>query len=207
MKKIDRVGKKYGKLTVLKMLDNGDYECLCECGEKRIIKHSNMGRTKSCGCLKNKNHLRHGETGSRLYNIWQGMKRRCNDPGRKDEHIYFDRGIKVCKSWWKYENFRDWALRNGYDSTTEPFECTIDRIDNNKGYSPKNCRFVSQKENNRNRRINKLYDFCGEKLYMWEISEKTGTDMATVWRRIYRGWSIEDAALTPKMKVGERRKK
>ena len=76
-----------------------------------------------------------------IKNVWYGMKRRCSG---KDDNSYARRGIKVCEEWLgSFESFHKWALNNGWRHGLH-----IDRIDNDKGYSPDNCRFITQKENN-----------------------------------------------------------
>lgn len=97
-----------------------------------------------------KNHGGHQE---RLYGIWEGMKTRCYNPNCKAYSHYGGRGITVCEAWLNsYPIFRDWALLNGYDDSAPRWQCTIDRIDNDKGYSPDNCRWVDMKVQRSNQR-------------------------------------------------------
>ena len=98
---------------------------------------------------------KHGETGTRLYYIWSGMRKRVlnsNNPAYKN---YGSRGITICDEWLKkekgYINFRDWAIQNGYAENLE-----INRIWNAGNYEPSNCNFVPAKENSRNRRGQKI---------------------------------------------------
>lgn len=101
---------------------------------------------KSCGC--NQNPIKHGECFTRLYRTWHHMKGRCLNPKNKDYKDYGGRDITICTEWIEsYIIFRDWALSNGYVDNLE-----IDRIKNNEGYSPKNCRWVTHKENCNNKR-------------------------------------------------------
>ena len=78
----------------------------------------------------------------RLYNIWACMKQRCNNPNHTAAIWYHDKGIKVCEEWISYRNFEEWAMKNGYAD-----DLSIDRIDSNGNYEPKNCRWISIREN------------------------------------------------------------
>lgn len=120
---------------------------------KHAIEES--GTTKSCGCLEKEvkatMHLKHGMAKSRLWNIWTGMRDRCSRSNNKDYQRYGGRGIRVCPEWDSdFRNFYDWSMGNGYSD-----ELTIDRIDNDGNYEPSNCRWVTRKEQTRNRSITK----------------------------------------------------
>ena len=92
---------------------------------------------------------------SKLHYIWAAMKQRCYNPKSRNYQWYGARGIKVCKSWLRWQNFKPWALRNGYDPDAPYGECTLDRIDVDGDYQPSNCRWVSFKEQMNNRQSNK----------------------------------------------------
>ena len=114
-------------------------------------------KQKTCGCVNNKsgmqNHnYKHGESNTRLYHVWDNMKQRCFNPNFKQYKDYGGRGITICPEWTNdYTVFRDWSLSNGYVDNLE-----IDRIKTNGNYEPSNCRFITSKENQRNKRNNKL---------------------------------------------------
>lgn len=152
-KRMNLVGQKFNMLTVLEFYDvqNGMSRWLCQCDCGKILpvygRHLKSGNTMSCGCYHkahNKEYnYKHGESGTRLYNIWGHMKSRCNNPNKKTYRWYGGKGIKVCDQWKDFTNFREWALNNGYKENL-----TIDRIDSNKNYCPENCQWLTMKENN-----------------------------------------------------------
>ena len=174
----DISGERYGKLVV-----NSDYKmvhrengkgllwlCRCDCGNEAWVDGVSLrrGHVKSCGCLHQDqlkkidrtkiSHKKHGATDKhgqceRLYNVWKGMRNRCNNEKSSVYKYYGGRGIKVCPEWENdYAVFREWALKNGYDENAAKGQCTIDRIDNNGNYEPSNCRFVSMAVQNINKR-------------------------------------------------------
>ena len=111
---------------------------------------------------------RHGESKTRLYCAWQNMKARCYRKSTREYNNYGGRGITVCDEWiHSYENFKGWSIQNGYSD-----KLTLDRIDVNKGYSPDNCRWITNKEQQNNKRDNVIYTFNGETLTLAQWSEK-----------------------------------
>lgn len=156
------IGTVFGRLTVIERAENyksgaSRWLCECSCGNRVIVFGQGLrrGTSKSCGCLaleiRRKTPYKHGQTDSRLYSIWHGIKKRCNTPSSTAYKTYGGRGIKVCKEWESdFEEFYNWSIRNGYKDDLE-----LDRIDNYKGYNPDNCRWVTHKENCANRRNSK----------------------------------------------------
>lgn len=131
----------------------------------------------------------------RLYSIWKGVKQRCCQPSHKDYYEYGNKGICICDEWKDFENFYEWSIKNNYDDTL-----TIDRIDNSNGYSPTNCRWVSKKEQARNRTSNRKITYNGTTKIAIEWAEYLGMPKNTFLNRLYRGWSIEKSIKTPILK-------
>lgn len=155
-----QIGRKYGKLTVIKYDKsvNGNlcFICRCECGNEKSIQKSGLvsGSTKSCGCSLIERNTKHNLAYTRLYKVFRDMKTRCYNKNSKDYKNYGARGIAICDEWLQdFSAFYKWAYENGYDDKAPKLKCTIDRIDNNRGYCPQNCRWVDIATQNRNRRI------------------------------------------------------
>lgn len=187
----DLTGQRFGKLTVIKKSSQiGEpvkWECLCDCGNTTFVTTRNLkkGNTKSCGCLK----LKHGLTQTRIYRIWKDMKQRCYNPNNKFYNNYGGRGIKICNEWYNDVNvFYNWAVNNGYNDSLE-----IDRINNNCGYSPENCRWITHQEQQYNKRSNRLVEYNGELKPLMTWVKELGLDYHKVNLRLLNGWSVEDA--------------
>lgn len=147
----DYTGLKFGRLTVKKRIAGAHtrYQCICECGKTVVVSGNNLvcGATRSCGCLRSEmvteSNTIHGGCGTRLYIIWRNMQDRCYNPKNKEYHRYGGRGINICPEWQtSFAVFREWALENGYQENL-----TIDRINNDLGYFPSNCQWLTLREN------------------------------------------------------------
>jgi hypothetical protein len=114
------------------------------------------------------------------------MKGRCFNPHNPAFADYGGRGITVCEEWLVFDNFRNWAVSNGYQENAEKWHCTLDRIDVNKGYSPDNCRWVNMKTQGRNKRNNVTVDYDGRKCTLSELAEITGVKYQTLYARLTR---------------------
>ena len=161
-KPLNLKGMKFGRLTVLKRLHQDKryfyyWSCICTCGRKKEIRGSHLthGKIKSCGCLQREVvsdvNKTHGMSRNSFYHCWDNMMSRCTNPKSNRWKYYGGRGISVCKRWYKFENF----YKDMFSSYKEGLQ--LDRIDNNKGYSPKNCKFSTREENGRNKRNNVSY--------------------------------------------------
>jgi len=196
-KLVDQTGKKYHRLTAIKYFRNGEHAgrwlWKCDCGNTIIPQTGAVtwGRTKSCGCLNDErrksglNRMEHGDAKRNdrkvLYNKWASMLSRCRNPHNKAYKYYGGRGITVCEAWKKYENFMIWAYNTGYRD-----DLSIDRIDNDEGYNAKNCRFVKRKEQNRNKKNNRMLTYNGETKCVGAWAEELGVTYALLYGLVYR---------------------
>lgn len=159
----DLTGQRFGRLVVVDRAGSNSkreakWRCQCDCGRYSFVSSYNLrsGNTNSCGCLSaEKSALRittHSMSRYRLHGVWCGMKQRCLNPNHERYRQYGGRGITICDEWLhSFQAFYDWAMANGYDENAPRGQCTIDRIDNDKGYSPDNCRWVDMKVQRHNR--------------------------------------------------------
>ena len=202
---LNLVGQKINRLTVVRRIENPKdkqtmFECLCDCGNTVAVRGNALatGHTKSCGCLRTeqmiKHNHKHGGYYTRMYTIWGNMKSRCNNPRAVNYAAYGGRGVRVCEEWKNsFENFQIWALSSGYEETL-----TLDRIDVNGDYCPENCRWITHKEQQSNKRNNRMLTYNGETHTAAEWARKLNMDYLLLHNRITRlGWSAEKALTTP----------
>ncbi len=199
-KRIDLTGKKFGKLTVLRRGDCNNYGqyrwvCRCVCGNEKCIRGDLLTRkiAITCGCGRSIHGHNSSQGRTLIYIAWDHMIQRCTNPNCKSYKNYGARSIKVCNRWLKFENFLK-------DMTPRPDNMTLDRIDNNGNYEPKNCRWITQKDQMRNVRYNINYNIGNETCCIAEWCEKYKLKYSKVISRINKlGWSIEEALeLTPR---------
>lgn len=160
---IDLTGQRFGRLEVIGREGNIDgkatWKCVCDCGNKTVVRGESLrrGETLSCGCLHTEVIKQvctvHGMSKSKIHKTWRGLFQRCENPNSSHYERYGGRGIRICEEWkgeHGFINFYEWAMKNGYSD-----DLTIDRIDNNKGYSPDNCRWIPHIDNCHNRNARK----------------------------------------------------
>lgn len=204
----DLTGQRFGRLTVVSLAGwttdrRAKWLCQCDCGRYHIVRGSHLqsGNVQSCGCYRKEilNSFlqyrisktdRHSKT--RLYVIWQGMRMRCNNPNNDHYDSYGGRGIQVCEAWNDWETFYKWAMEHGYSE-----DLTIDRIDVNGNYEPKNCRWVNYTVQANNTTRNIRYSFQGESHTISEWAEIKRISPRTLRGRLLRGWPIERALTEP----------
>lgn len=196
----DLTGQKFGRLTVIKRDKNDNrgqtrWLCQCQCGNLKIVRanHLKSGKIKSCGCynieILKKRSKTHGLIKTRIYSIWNRMKQRCTNPNNSAYKNYGGRGITICQEWIDdFLNFYNWAIANGYRD-----DLSIDRINNNKGYYPENCKWATKKQQARNRRNNHLITYNGETHCISEWAEIFNINEKLLAERLRTGYKFETA--------------
>lgn len=166
------------------------FKCLA-CGDYKVINiHAVICfTTKSCGCQRLAHRTIHGLSKTHpLYKKWWAMKERCRNPKNEDYKHYGGRGIIVCKEWANdFMAFYNWSVANGWQPTLQ-----IDRIDVNGNYEPSNCRYVTIKENNRNKRFQVLITYKNETMQICQWGERLNIKLPTLWARYYTGQNPEN---------------
>lgn len=213
MKRKDITGQRFNKLVVVSfshtVKGNGRsyhtyYNCICDCGKTCIVQGTKLrnGHTQSCGCYRHERQIeantKHNGRYSRLYIVWCNMKGRCYNPNDNRFSNYGGRGITVCEEWKDdFEQFRKWAEKSGYNPGAKRGECTLDRIDVNKEYSPANCRWVNNQVQANNKTTNRILNYKGETKTLSEWARRIGINADTLQSRLSHNWSIEKAIETP----------
>lgn len=197
----DLTGQRFGRLTAIKYVIKEDklhrvyWLCECECGNQKLIPSYSLttGKSTSCGCKNIERFKTHGMARTRLYKIWQDAKTRCNNPNTPYYFKYGGRGIKFTEQWNSFEPFMEWALANGYQDNL-----TLDRIDVNGDYEPSNCRWITNSEQQLNKRNNHNLTYNGKTQTIREWADEMGMQHRTLSSRIMDyHWSVEKALTTP----------
>ena len=191
-------GARFGRLTVLgaapkKGTNHSRWHCRCDCGEERDVKGFSLvlGKTVSCGCLSGEmlgdRTRTHGMTGTALYRIWNGIKRRCQTPANKDYPRYGGRGIKLCERWQDFANFHA-------DIPERPSKRhTLDRRDNDGHYEPGNVFWATPQEQQNNMRSNRQITYRGRTMNATQWAIEIGVKPRTFFMRLSKGMTPEEA--------------
>lgn len=201
----DIAGQKFNRLTVIERYKDKSHQqgvkwiCLCDCGNTKIISSYSIcsGNTKSCGCfaleVRKKIHLKHGHANKILeYSIWKGMKTRCYNKNAQAYKNYGGRGIKVCNEW--NNSFLQFFQDMGKRPTPKH---TIERINNNMGYSPNNCKWIHKSKQNQNTRYNHFIKIDNQIKHLAAWLRYYKILPITYKTRVKRGWNKIDAITTP----------
>lgn len=192
----DLSGRVFERLTVLGFagLDSrfkATWLCRCECGIEKAVGGNTLtqGRTRSCGCLQRESVSALSKTnewtGTPERAAWVNMLSRCENPAHPSFENYGGRGISVSLDWHSFENFiRDMGYRPSDKHS-------IDRIENDLGYSKENCRWATRAVQNRNHRRNRWIETPLGRMLLCDAAEKSGVDAVTLRSRLRRGWPPE----------------
>jgi hypothetical protein len=202
--RVDHTGKKFGQLTVIEYSHTKGarsmWRCLCDCGKEKIVNGHELvcGDTRSCGCLRGKLNITHGEASGKKtkeYKTWTGMATRCYNTGHHKYPIYGGRGISICDRWrHSYENFLA-------DMGRAPsLKHSIDRPDVNGNYEPGNARWATPQEQHENKQNSVKATINGQTKIVSEWARLYGISEFRVYCRIKKGWTPEDAILKPSLK-------
>jgi hypothetical protein len=200
---INLKNEKLGRLSVVEVVSRntkGEYiwKCHCDCGNYVNILGGDLrrGHTTSCGCYRKERQIEanthHGKSSTRLFLIWESMRKRTTNKNDVSYKNYGGRGITVCPEWQKFMPFYNWAMTHGYEDNL-----TIDRKNVNGNYEPSNCQWATVKQQSNNRRNNIIITFNGETHNLKQWSEILKVSYKALFHRIKRGWSIEKALSTP----------
>lgn len=196
----DISGQKFNKLTAIKPAQYATHGkctkwlCKCECGNETVVSYTHLkaGHTQSCGCLRQKygkasaRGEQHGMSRTPLYNVWVAMKARIFNPNNRYYHYYGGRGLTINDEWLSFGAFSEWAIANGYKKGLD-----LDRIDNEKGYAPENCRWVTHGVNLQNTRRKQEVLVNGERIAIAELAKRYGAPYIKVYQMHKRGTAAD----------------
>lgn len=188
------INQQFSRLTVIAKADKPRYwVCLCTCGKTKSVRsdHLSLGKVSSCGCLasdeaakRNTQNAKHRLCNTPTYKSWQSMRTRCLNKNSDKYANYGGRGIGICAEWNSFEAFLS-------DMGERPDGCTIDRKDNDLGYSPENCRWATSREQANNKRINVILECSGRSQTVAEWAREKGIGYQTLRKRLDIGWSVD----------------
>lgn len=200
-----KIEGKFGFLTVIEEMPKGFKDddaryvrCICDCGKEKIINGYNVlnGGTISCGCRRKALKKYSEKTmGTPEYRTWLGIKARCHNPKNKNYARYGGRGITVSDNW--VNNFSQFLA----DMGKRPSKAhSLERVNNDKGYSKENCIWLEMLLQGRNRRNTPRVQYLGETITLKELSERLGFSYNLVKERLDNGWDLQDAINKPSRK-------
>ncbi len=205
MSAVDMTGLVISRLTVVSRAPNSwqgnaQWNCVCACGMSVVVTGGNLraGSTKSCGCLIRElragGYPQHAMCDSKEYSSYHSMKQRCCNPSNDAYSYYGGRGIVICSRWLEsFENFFE-------DMGPIPGDgFSIDRIDNNGNYEPKNCKWATKLEQSQNTRATRNITIGGASHCISEWSRLVGLSLPAIYDRVKRGMSWQEAITTPRM--------
>lgn len=189
-------GQRFGLLTTVSLgnlPDKKSWVCLCDCGKSHTAReyHLRIGSILSCGCLRKRKFLErstsHGMSKTKTYQVWHDMIARCENPSHQSYKNYGGRGISVCERWHDIQLFEQ-------DMGDPPPGMWIERVDNDAGYFPENCKWASRDEQMLNRRTSRLLVFRGRRLTLSQWANELKIDASTLSKRLKRvSWDVEKA--------------
>lgn len=166
----------------------------CKCGTEKELAGGELRRTRkpsrSCGCLGSSAQHKHGQSRTKLYAVWRAMCDRCRNSRNKNWDRYGGRGITVCARWLGENGFENFAADVGAGKSEGK---SLDRINNDAGYSPENVRWVDMKTQGRNRCNSRMLTHDGKTMSVVEWGEHLGINHGTIATRLSRGMSVERA--------------
>lgn len=194
----EMLGVRFDRLLVVERAENARdgtarWRCVCDCGQERVISGTGIraGRHKSCGCASPRftaeRIATHGMSRSRTYRIWLGMRHRCSDAATgKERKNYFNKGIRVCDRWEKFECFLE-------DMGTAPDGMSLERRNGNRGYMKSNCTWATPQEQANNTSQNTIVHHDGRSMTIANWAREIGVKPNTLAYRILRGMPVERA--------------
>lgn len=192
-------GRRYGRLLVLERAEAQygltTWLCRCDCGNETVVTACNLkkGHTKSCGCYRRDLPTKHGEASghrkTKEYVAWTHAKARCHNPKHPYYQWYGARGISMCPEW--REDYSKFLA----DMGPRPEGCSLDRVNNDGNYEPGNCRWVSMKEQSRNKRSNIVITFEGQEMIASDWEKKFGVRKDYISKRLRNGMNMKDIVI------------
>lgn len=194
-------GGRVGRWTLVRrtvLTKRSKWWCRCDCGTEKEVHGSSLlsGTSLSCGCLRaeelSERSTTHGGSKEPLYRVWAAMMGRCYDANDRFYKDYGGRGVKVCRRWHSYTNFR-------LDMGDRPSDKhSLDRRKNHLGYSKANCVWSTTTEQARNRRSNRMITYKGRTQCLQAWAEELGVSRSRLSTRLDRqGLSVHEAFTRP----------